>query len=590
MTNAMFGLPDGSGNSWLGQLFVMACYGFILFKAAVLIGDGSEKLLLIYGPGIVGGLIIPILGAVPDGAIVLVSGLGSAAEAQCQVSTGVGTLAGSTIMLLTIPWAFSLFLGCRDRAADGTAAAKANGRPKFEEGFKPCSSCVTTYANTVSGAKIMILTAVSYLIVLVPAMIEKNAPAEQQIEEEHYPALVGFIVCGLAFVAYSIFQVVDSRAATTQELEQTRLKFAKWQHAVGSKIGKTDNAIELTFQKFDTDGNGTIDRKELQKGFEMMGLKLERSQIVQIMADYQDATDEDQETLSKAEFREAIKKWSRTILKHQSVSIDQVMATAHSQHHLQHTVIDVDANDGASSKTPLKKKKGKGPARYQSVDQDEEDEELVNNNAERNLSRVDEEKEKLLEDMWRELNLEKEMSEEEDEEAEEQYMHLSDGQLVKRALVQLGLGTLLCVIFSDPMVSVIGTFSDTINVSSFYVSFIVTPIASNASEIYSALVFARKKTTEGVSMGFSALYGAACMNNTFVLCIFCALVFFRRLQWTFVAETLVIILTIIVVGINGMRRTVTVWQGFIVIAMFPLSLMLVALLDPVLDDVTSCAE
>ena len=89
----------------------MACYGFILFKAAVLIGDGSEKLLLIYGPGIVGGLLIPVLGAVPDGAIVLVSGLGSEAEAQCQINTGVGTLAGSTIMLLTIPWALSLFLG-----------------------------------------------------------------------------------------------------------------------------------------------------------------------------------------------------------------------------------------------------------------------------------------------------------------------------------------------------------------------------------------------------------------------------------------------------------------------------------------------
>ena len=55
----------------------MSCYGFILFKAAVLIGEGSEKLLLIYGPGIVGGLLIPILGAIPDGAIVLVSGLGN---------------------------------------------------------------------------------------------------------------------------------------------------------------------------------------------------------------------------------------------------------------------------------------------------------------------------------------------------------------------------------------------------------------------------------------------------------------------------------------------------------------------------------
>ena len=48
-----------------------------------------------------------ILGAVPDGAIVLFSGLGQ--DAQNQISVGVGALAGSTIMLLTIPWFLSIF-------------------------------------------------------------------------------------------------------------------------------------------------------------------------------------------------------------------------------------------------------------------------------------------------------------------------------------------------------------------------------------------------------------------------------------------------------------------------------------------------
>lgn len=180
------------------------------------------------------------------------------------------------------------------------------------------------------------------------------------------------------------------------------------------------------------------------------------------------------------------------------------------------------------------------------------------------------------------------MEEEEEEDGDEQFLHLSDRELIMRAMFQLFLGTLICCIFSDPMVSVIGVFSNTIKVPSFYISFIVTPIASNAAEIYSSLIFAKKKTQEGISMGFSALYGAACMNNTFVLCIFCALVFFRRLQWTFIAETLVIILTVIVVGINGMRQTVKVWQGLIVISLFPLSILLVAVLDPLLDDVTSC--
>jgi hypothetical protein len=66
-------------------------------------------LLEFLDPGIIGGLVLPVLGALPDGAIVLVSGaLGP--NPQEQLNIGVGTLAGSTIMLLTIPWAVGLWL------------------------------------------------------------------------------------------------------------------------------------------------------------------------------------------------------------------------------------------------------------------------------------------------------------------------------------------------------------------------------------------------------------------------------------------------------------------------------------------------
>ena len=48
-----------------------------------------------------GSVVLPVLGAVPDGAIMLFSGLGSVEEAQENLAVGVGALAGSTIMLLT---------------------------------------------------------------------------------------------------------------------------------------------------------------------------------------------------------------------------------------------------------------------------------------------------------------------------------------------------------------------------------------------------------------------------------------------------------------------------------------------------------
>lgn len=72
-------------------------------SASNMISDGSELLLLVPAvAGIVGSVVLPVLGAVPDGAIVLFSGMGD--NAQEQLSVGVGALAGSTIMLLTVPW------------------------------------------------------------------------------------------------------------------------------------------------------------------------------------------------------------------------------------------------------------------------------------------------------------------------------------------------------------------------------------------------------------------------------------------------------------------------------------------------------
>lgn len=251
---AFLGLPSGTDDTGAGQFFLILVYGFILFKAAVLIGSGSEKLLLIYGPGIVGGLLIPILGAIPDAAIVLVSGLQS--NAQCSVATGVGTLAGSTIMLLTIPFAFSIFAGVRDMNADGNAASFPNGKPKYTNGFQIRSSCVTVFKNTTYAARIMIATCVLYLIILIPAIVLKNKSLADQARDEHWPALFTMIGSGIGFIVYSIFQIVDSNATLSQEMKQQKLKFLQWKQKIGARVASTKNGIKLAFDKFDKDGNG----------------------------------------------------------------------------------------------------------------------------------------------------------------------------------------------------------------------------------------------------------------------------------------------------------------------------------------------
>ena len=55
----------------LGNMFLVLTYGFLMFKAATFLSAGSELLLEIMGPGLVGGLLLPILGALPDALLVL---------------------------------------------------------------------------------------------------------------------------------------------------------------------------------------------------------------------------------------------------------------------------------------------------------------------------------------------------------------------------------------------------------------------------------------------------------------------------------------------------------------------------------------
>lgn len=55
----------------IGNIFLIIGYGYLMSFAAKYLSNGSEGLLEILGPGIVGGLILPGLTALPDATIVL---------------------------------------------------------------------------------------------------------------------------------------------------------------------------------------------------------------------------------------------------------------------------------------------------------------------------------------------------------------------------------------------------------------------------------------------------------------------------------------------------------------------------------------
>lgn len=57
--------------SAVGNLFLAVVYGYLMFTAATYLSSGSELLLEVLGPGIIGGLFLPLLGALPDAILIL---------------------------------------------------------------------------------------------------------------------------------------------------------------------------------------------------------------------------------------------------------------------------------------------------------------------------------------------------------------------------------------------------------------------------------------------------------------------------------------------------------------------------------------
>lgn len=82
-----------------------------------------------------------------------------------------------------------------------------------------------------------------------------------------------------------------------------------------------------------------------------------------------------------------------------------------------------------------------------------------------------------------------------------------------------------------------------------------------------------------ITISFATLEGAACMNNTFCLGIFLMIVFAKELAWEFAAETLSIVVVQVIVGIIAQKRTHRLVDGIIVAAMYPLSIVLVIVLE-----------
>merc|ERR1719356_1530 len=120
------------------------------------------------------------------------------------------------------------------------------------------------------------------------------------------------------------------------------------------------------------------------------------------------------------------------------------------------------------------------------------------------------------------------------------------------------------------MVDLLSEIGKRLGISAFYISFVIAPFASNASELVAARNYAQKRTLKSMTTALGALEGAAVMNNTFCLGIFLALVYFKQLAWEFSAETISIMTIQIMLALSVMfRGQQRLIDAFIILSYYP---------------------
>jgi len=469
-------------------------------------------------------VVLPVLGAMPDTLIIIVAGMGSREKAQEEIAVGMGTLAGSTVMLLTIAWGGSVLLGHCDLNEEGKMINKTLTKP-----FDPVKTGVTCDSPTSKSAILMVISCLLYFGVQGPALFG--------LYHSRIAAITGACLCFLCLFLYIAYQLLEPEAQK-KKMRAARKHFHKM-YAVGkiAEYGKSfgglldrNSALNLEacksmFAHFDTDSNGHIEKVELHAL--LTGLAISDSESI-AMGDvdhWMEDFDEDNDGLIvESEFINGLRRW--IVEKRKDMAVPSVSSRTGGEGQLPSWVVTLPEAD------PL---------------------------------------------------LTPQAPEGEDEEAEgedENKEPPTVSQIYTQAITLMAIGSVVCGIFADPMVEAVNNFSTASGIPSFFVAFVVTPLASNSSELVSSLQFASKKRSKNISLTFSQVYGAVTMNNTLCLGVFLLVIFLQDLSWTYTAEVFTIVFSTTLVGLLGYSRTTfKTWLSWPVLSLYPLSIIGVYLME-----------
>jgi len=498
--------------------------------------------------------VLPVLGAVPDGMMVLFSGLGTPETVSKQIGVGVGTMAGSTVMLLTMSWFLAIYGGRVNITKSGRCTYHPpDNAPEGWEKLHPADNVsltrtgVKVKSSIRENAYYMLLTAAGFVIVQLGSYVNMVYPGAQTM----------FYWLGLAWGlgGFGVYLKAMYDAADDDDVQQQRIVEAihagidnnmltlrgalgevrsldrrysrsftsplieervKEQERLYSKLG---SVLKPYFKKYDTNGDGVVDFEEFRV------ICSEVSQTASRDAQLAIFNRMDTDKNGTLEFEEFVDCMLTLTRKTEEFEL------------LQKTKSEEGGKPAVKDLGTFLLEGGQTDDAEVVVEDDEEDED---------------EEEDLPEDLAA-------MSPDEQQK-----------RIKMRAAWKLCIGSILIIIFSDPMVDVLQEMSDRIGVPSFYVAFVLAPLVSNAAELIATYNYAKKKTMKTITISMSTLEGAACMNNTYCFSMFMVVILMNSLSWSFFAEVTSMVLVEIILAVYAYRvEVMTLGDGLMILGLYP---------------------
>ncbi|KAG2683891.1 hypothetical protein I3760_10G055100 [Carya illinoinensis] len=296
----IYGLLPCVTSVW-GQLFMIITYEFLLSLAGRYVSSGSELFFQMFGTGIFGATLFQILGTIPQVALVLAIGVtGSTSTIETLATMGMGLLAGSTIMLLTLVWASVVSFGSYD-------LSQPSSNSSDEENVKPFSLTgygVSTDVETYYTARIMMASMIPFLILQLAKILNSTSG-------ERIVVLVSLIVTLVFLFVYCTFQVfqpwIQNRRYEYLTRSYVQINLLPSLLTAGGRPNLT--AIREFFQKIDKNRDNFISVSELRAlilGIQIeVGLNEDELEA-KVMQEFDISGDD---RINETEFVKGISKW-----------------------------------------------------------------------------------------------------------------------------------------------------------------------------------------------------------------------------------------------------------------------------------------